>query len=138
MIVSAMALSSRADCRPSCQSRRQPRASMSARSVTVLRQVADLRDRVAATRIRSGPAMPHPRYNRQVILSARRRPASSLLEGLNRTLTGWATYFRHGAAKRTFNAVDHHAWHRVAVWLRRKHGIPSSQLKGFCDLSLPS
>ncbi|MEF9902151.1 group II intron reverse transcriptase/maturase [Streptomyces sp. P9-A2] len=58
---------------------------------------------------------------------------ATLLEGLNRTMTGWATYFRHGAAKRTFNAVDHHAWHRVAIWLRRKHGIPSSQLKGFCD-----
>ncbi|HEY8985047.1 MAG TPA: group II intron reverse transcriptase/maturase [Streptomyces sp.] len=58
---------------------------------------------------------------------------ATLLEGLNRTLTGWATYFRHGAAKRTFNAVDHHAWHRVAIWLRRKHSIPSSQLKGFCD-----
>ncbi|WAX78762.1 group II intron reverse transcriptase/maturase [Streptomyces sp. KMM 9044] len=58
---------------------------------------------------------------------------ATLLEGLNRTMTGWATYFRHGTAKRTFNAVDHHAWHRVAIWLRRKHGIPSSQLKGFCD-----
>ncbi|MFJ3039063.1 group II intron reverse transcriptase/maturase [Streptomyces tendae] len=58
---------------------------------------------------------------------------ATLLEGLNRTMTGWATYFRHGAAKRTFNAVDHHAWHRVAIWLRRKHGIPSCQLKGFCD-----
>lgn len=58
---------------------------------------------------------------------------ATLLEGLNRTLTGWAAYFRHGAAKRTFNAVDHHAWHRVAIWLRRKHSIPSSQLKGFCD-----
>lgn len=21
----------------------------------------------------------------------------------------------------------------VAIWLRRKHGLPSSQLKGFCD-----
>jgi len=51
----------------------------------------------------------------------------------NRTMAGWATYVRHGSAKRTLNAVDHHAWHRVAIWLRRKHGIPSSQLKEFCD-----
>lgn len=58
---------------------------------------------------------------------------ATLLEGLNRTMTGWATYFRHGAAKRTVNAVAHHAWHRVAIWLRRKHGITSGQLKGFCN-----
>ncbi|MFF0011364.1 group II intron maturase-specific domain-containing protein [Streptomyces sp. NPDC005374] len=38
---------------------------------------------------------------------------ATLLEGLNRTLTGWATYLRHGAAKRTFNTVDHHTWHRL-------------------------
>jgi RNA-directed DNA polymerase len=58
---------------------------------------------------------------------------AQLLTGLNRTLIGWAYYFHHGSAKRTFNAVDHHAWHRVAIWLRRKHSIPSSQLRNFCD-----
>ncbi|MBA2949529.1 group II intron maturase-specific domain-containing protein [Streptomyces himalayensis] len=35
---------------------------------------------------------------------------AQLLESLNRSLVGWTTYFRHGAAKRTFNAIDHHAW----------------------------
>lgn len=29
--------------------------------------------------------------------------------------------------------VDHHTWHRVAIWLRPKHSIPSSQFKRFCD-----
>ncbi|GAA1265780.1 MULTISPECIES: group II intron maturase-specific domain-containing protein [Streptomyces] len=58
---------------------------------------------------------------------------AQLLSGLNRTLRGWANYFHHGSAKRTFSAVDHHTWHRVAIWLRRKHSISSSQLRGFCD-----
>ncbi|NEB35748.1 group II intron maturase-specific domain-containing protein [Streptomyces sp. SID14515] len=73
------------------------------------------------------------RVSERTYIHTQNQSLATLLEGLNRTMTGWATYFRHGAAKRTFNAVDHHAWHRVAIWRRRKHGIPSSQLKGFCD-----
>jgi RNA-directed DNA polymerase len=56
-----------------------------------------------------------------------------LLLRLNRMLAGWANYFRHGVSKRTFNAIDSHAWERIAGWLRRKHGIGRSQLRRFCD-----
>ncbi|UUU24622.1 group II intron maturase-specific domain-containing protein [Streptomyces sp. DSM 40750] len=38
---------------------------------------------------------------------------TQLLTGLNRTLRGWAYYFHHGSAKRTFNTVDHHTWQAV-------------------------
>ncbi|WP_258575387.1 group II intron reverse transcriptase/maturase [Streptomyces shenzhenensis] len=58
---------------------------------------------------------------------------AALLTSMNRALAGWATYFRHGASKRTFNAIDHHAWNRIARWLLRKHGIRRSQLRRFCD-----
>jgi RNA-directed DNA polymerase len=56
-----------------------------------------------------------------------------LLRRLNRMLAGWANYFRHGVSKKTFNAIDSHAWRRIAGWLRRKHGIGRSQLRRFCD-----
>jgi RNA-directed DNA polymerase len=58
-----------------------------------------------------------------------------LLVSLNRSLRGWANYFRHGVSKATFSAVDHHAWQRVAGWIRRKHRITSRrQLRDqFCD-----
>ena len=56
-----------------------------------------------------------------------------LLRRLNRMLAGWANYFRHGVSKRTFNAIDSHAWSRIAGWLRRKHRIGRSQLRRFCD-----
>jgi RNA-directed DNA polymerase len=46
-----------------------------------------------------------------------------LLRRLNRMLAGWANYFRHGVSAKTFNAIDFHAWRRIAGWLRRKHGI---------------
>lgn len=56
-----------------------------------------------------------------------------LLQQLNRMLAGWANYFRHGVSKKTFNAIDSHAWSRIAGWLRRKHRIGRSQLRRFCD-----
>lgn len=56
-----------------------------------------------------------------------------LLRRLNRMLAGWANYFRHGVSKQTFNAIDSHAWRRIAGWLRRKHRIGRSQLRRFCE-----
>ncbi len=56
-----------------------------------------------------------------------------LLQRLNRMLAGWANYFRHGVSKKTFNAIDSHAWSRIAGWLRRKHRIGRNQLRQFCD-----
>jgi RNA-directed DNA polymerase len=58
-----------------------------------------------------------------------------LLTGLNRSLQGWANYFRHGVSKAVFNKVDYHAWRRIGIWLRRKHGrISWREIKRrFCD-----
>lgn len=58
-----------------------------------------------------------------------------LLGSLNRSLRGWANYFRHATAKATFSAVDHHAWWRLARWISRKHRLGSrKQLRRrFCD-----
>lgn len=33
----------------------------------------------------------------------------------------WANYFRHAAAKRTFDYLGYYAWWRVGRWLRKKH-----------------
>jgi RNA-directed DNA polymerase len=46
---------------------------------------------------------------------------------LNRTLRGWANYFRHGVSKAVFAAIDHHAWHRIVGWIFRKHSRLSWQ-----------
>ncbi|WP_199800714.1 group II intron maturase-specific domain-containing protein [Streptomyces marianii] len=40
---------------------------------------------------------------------------------LGQTLRGWTAYFRHGASKITFSELEHHLWHRVWKWLRRRH-----------------
>jgi len=56
-----------------------------------------------------------------------------LLRRLNQMLAGWANYFRHGVSKKTFSAIDSHAWSRIAGWLRRKHRISRRGLRRFCD-----
>jgi RNA-directed DNA polymerase len=56
-----------------------------------------------------------------------------LLISLNRSLQGWANYFRHGVSKATFGSVDNHAWWRLEGWIRRKHKISRKQLRRrFC------
>lgn len=58
-----------------------------------------------------------------------------LLTGLNRSLQGWANYFRHGVSKAVFSKVDYHAWRRIGTWIRRKHGRISWRevRRRFCD-----
>ena len=57
--------------------------------------------------------------------STRNGDLDELITSLNRLLRGWANYFRHGVSKATFNAIDHHAWWRLAGWIRRKHHLTS-------------
>lgn len=46
---------------------------------------------------------------------------AELITSLNRTLRGWATYFRHGVSARVFQLLDHYAWRRIVGWLRAKY-----------------
>jgi RNA-directed DNA polymerase len=62
-----------------------------------------------------------------------------LIASLNRSMRGWANYFRHGVSKATFSAVDHHAWNRLMRWIRAKyagkHRLGMTELRRrFCDI----
>ena len=57
---------------------------------------------------------------------------------MNRSLRGWANYFRYGVSKAVFSAVDYHAWGRLMRWIRAKyagrHQLGMTQLRRrFCD-----
>jgi RNA-directed DNA polymerase len=61
-----------------------------------------------------------------------------LIASMNRSLTGWANYFRHGVSKDIFQAVDNFAWNRLMRWVRRKYhgkaGLSMKELRRrFCD-----
>ncbi|MEU1634625.1 group II intron maturase-specific domain-containing protein [Nonomuraea sp. NPDC005701] len=71
--------------------------------------------------------------------STRNRDLARLNLSLNRTLRGWANYFRHGVSKATFAAIDAHTWARLMRWIRRKYagkarmGMPEFRRR-FCDV----
>jgi RNA-directed DNA polymerase len=70
--------------------------------------------------------------------STRHQDLSELILSLNRSLAGWANYFRHGVSKDVFNAVDYYAWGRLMRWIRAKYagktGLSMKELRRrFCD-----
>ena len=44
-----------------------------------------------------------------------------MVEGLNRTMSGWANYFSLGQVSPAYNAVNRHTGKRLRQWLGRKH-----------------
>ena len=50
--------------------------------------------------------------------STRNMDLDELIASLNRSLAGWANYFRHGVSKAVFSTVDNHAWNRLMRWIR--------------------
>jgi RNA-directed DNA polymerase len=44
-----------------------------------------------------------------------------LIRQLNRKIRGWANYYRHVVAKRTFAFVDQQVYLALSVWIKRRH-----------------
>ncbi len=70
--------------------------------------------------------------------STRHMGLDELITSLNRSLAGWANYFRYGVSKATFSAVDHFTWGRLMRWIRAKyagkHRLGMTALRRrFCD-----
>jgi RNA-directed DNA polymerase len=70
--------------------------------------------------------------------STRYMGLDELITSLNRSLAGWANYFRYGVSKAVFSAVDSHAWNRLMRWIRAKyagkHRLGMKELRRrFCD-----
>jgi RNA-directed DNA polymerase len=70
--------------------------------------------------------------------STRHMELDELIASLNRSLAGWANYFRHGVSKAVFSAIDRHAWGRLMRWIRAKHAgkhlLGMTELRRrFCD-----
>lgn len=53
--------------------------------------------------------------------STRHQSLEQLITSLNRSMAGWANYFRHGVSSAVFNAIDNHAWNRLMRWIRQKY-----------------
>lgn len=70
--------------------------------------------------------------------STRHQDLDKMITSLNRSLRGWANYFRYGVSKAVFSAVDSHTWYRLMRWIRNKYkgknrlGMKQFQRR-FCD-----
>jgi RNA-directed DNA polymerase len=53
-----------------------------------------------------------------------------LLRKVNPLIRGWANYYRHGAAKRTFDRLDYYVYWRLWRWATRGHPNKSARCKG--------
>ncbi|MEU1449252.1 group II intron reverse transcriptase/maturase [Streptomyces mirabilis] len=70
--------------------------------------------------------------------STRYQDLGELIADVNRSLVGWANYFRHGVSKATFSAVDSFVWGRLMRWTRAKYAgktrLSMKELRRrFCD-----
>jgi len=56
------------------------------------------------------------------IIDTNKSVSQTVLIGLlNPVIRGWANYHQHGAAKETFDRVDHEIWRALWRWARRRH-----------------
>ena len=70
--------------------------------------------------------------------STRHKDLDQVILSLNRSLAGWANYFRHGVSKEVFSAIDQFTWGRLMRWTRAKYkgrtGLSMKELRRrFCD-----
>lgn len=70
--------------------------------------------------------------------STRHMDLDKMITRLNRSLAGWANYFRYGVSKAVFSSADSHAWERLMCWIRAKyagrHRLGMKELRRrFCD-----
>jgi RNA-directed DNA polymerase len=74
----------------------------------------------------------------KTIRSTRSQDLDRVILTLNRSLRGWANYFRYGVSKATFSAVDSFTWGRLMRWIRAKYAgknrLGMAELRRrFCD-----
>ena len=52
-----------------------------------------------------------------------------MIRQLNSKLRGWANYYRHVVAKKTFNYVDNQVFRALMAWINRRHPNKSARWK---------
>ena len=61
------------------------------------------------------------------VLALRGANADAVIAKLNPIITGWAAYYRIGASKRAFGALDAHMWRLVYKWASFSHSNKSKR-----------
>ncbi|MCD0155658.1 group II intron reverse transcriptase/maturase [Deinococcus sp. 6GRE01] len=63
----------------------------------------------------------HLRRVKAYLKNHEQTPAGQVIRDLNPVIRGWANYYRHTAAKGTFDKADHRTWQMLWTWAKRRH-----------------
>jgi RNA-directed DNA polymerase len=69
----------------------------------------------------------HVRALRSYLDAHKQTPAVTVIRELNPVIRGWANYYRHSVARKTFEKVRHAQWQMLWRWARRRHPNKSSR-----------
>jgi RNA-directed DNA polymerase len=58
---------------------------------------------------------------RRIVKGNKVAKQASLIKMLNPVIKGWADYYQHVVAKKTFNKMDHEIWEILWQWAKRRH-----------------
>lgn len=57
----------------------------------------------------------------ELLVAGNMAPWDEVRDRLNRVVRGWVAYFSYGSCALAYRAIEHHVWHRVYRFLRRRH-----------------
>ena len=63
---------------------------------------------------------------REVIKTQLAVKTEDLIRQLNRKIRGWANYYRHVVAKKTFSYVDQQVFLALSAWIKRRHPLKTA------------
>jgi len=66
---------------------------------------------------------------REIIKANVATKTEDLIRQINSKLRGWANYFRHVVAKKTFSYVDNQVFRALITWINRRHPNKSARWK---------
>jgi RNA-directed DNA polymerase len=69
----------------------------------------------------------------EILVPGNQAPWSEVRDQLNGLLRGWCAYFSYGTRLIAYRAVDHHVYHSVRRFLRRRHKVRSQGIRRFSD-----
>ena len=69
----------------------------------------------------------HTRQIKAYLDTHQQAKAEQVIHDLNPVIRGWANYYRHSAASKTFSKVRHRQWQMLWQWAKRRHPKKSSR-----------
>ena len=69
----------------------------------------------------------------KILVPGNQAPWLEVRDQLNSLLRGWCAYLSYGTRLVAFRAVDHHVYHSVRRFLRRRHKVRSQGIRRFSD-----